>query len=74
MPDEPERRIFQVLVNDEEQYSLFPVELAVPGGWRPVEFTGTEAECVAFVDKAWTDMRPLSQRTADQTAMTRESG
>lgn len=63
MRDEAERT-FQVLVNGEEQYSLFPAELAVPGGWRPAEFTGTEAECVAFVDRVWTDMRPRSQRTA----------
>ncbi|MFB8280459.1 MbtH family protein [Nocardia colli] len=66
MRDEPEQRTFQVLINGEEQYSLFPVELAVPGGWRQAEFTGTEAECMAFVDRVWTDMRPLSQRTSDR--------
>ena len=60
MSDEP---AFQVLVNDEEQHSLFPAELPVPGGWRPAGCTGTEAECVAFVDRVWTDMRPRSART-----------
>jgi MbtH protein len=64
--DETEERAFQVLVNDEEQYSLFPAELPVPGGWRRAEFTGTETECVAFVDRVWTDMRPRSLRTADE--------
>jgi MbtH protein len=64
MPDEADERVFQVLVNDEEQYSLFPAELPVPGGWRTADFVGTEAKCVAFVDTVCTDMRPRSQRTS----------
>ncbi|HZB32291.1 MAG TPA: MbtH family protein [Streptosporangiaceae bacterium] len=56
-------RTFRVLVNHEEQYGLFPAELPVPGGWREAGFTGTEDECVAFVDQAWTDMTPLSLRS-----------
>ncbi|MFB7243756.1 antibiotic synthesis protein MbtH [Streptomyces populi] len=58
----PER--WTVLVNAEEQYGLFPAELPLPDGWRPADFTGTEDECVRYVDEHWTDMRPLSLRKA----------
>ncbi len=50
-----------VLVNDEEQYSLWPIGKEVPAGWRRV-FDGTEEACVAYVDEFWTDMRPKSVR------------
>ncbi|SEP48382.1 MbtH family protein [Amycolatopsis saalfeldensis] len=62
MSDESDERTFRVLVNAEEQYSLFPAVLPVPGGWRSADFTGTEDDCVAFVDRVWTDMRPASTR------------
>jgi MbtH protein len=55
---------FTVVVNDEEQYSIWPTELDVPAGWRPVGHTGTQQECVAHIDEVWTDIRPLSLRTA----------
>jgi MbtH protein len=53
-----------VLVNFEEQYGLYPVGKKVPEGWRTADpnFTGTEDECQAYVDEAWTDMRPASLR------------
>ena len=54
--------IYQVLRNDEEQYSLWPVELDVPAGWSPVGKQGSQAECSAYVDEVWTDMRPRSLR------------
>jgi MbtH protein len=53
---------YQVLVNDEEQYALFPAGLTVPRGWAPAGFSGSEAECAAHVDARWTDTRPLSLR------------
>ena len=49
---------FQVLFNDLGQYSLFPIELPVPGGWHAADFAGTEDECVAFVDKTWIPASP----------------
>lgn len=58
----PER--WTVLINAEEQHGLFPADLPTPAGWRPTDFTGTEEECVAYVDEHWTDMRPLSLRQA----------
>ena len=51
----------KVLVNDEEQYCIWPAAKTVPAGWRSV-FTGSHAYCVAHVDDVWTDMRPKSVR------------
>lgn len=53
---------YRVLVNDEEQYSLWPAHLTVPAGWRTEGPTGTRDECSAYVDTVWTDMRPKSLR------------
>jgi MbtH protein len=57
-----EAAIFTVVVNHEEQYSIWPEDHAIPAGWRMVGKKGTKAECVAYIDEAWTDMRPLSPR------------
>lgn len=53
---------FQVVVNTEGQYSVWPIEMEVPGGWRATGASGTKEECLANVREAWTDMRPLSLR------------
>jgi MbtH protein len=55
---------YQVLLNDEEQYSLWPANREIPTGWRPDGFQGTKEECTAHVDEVWTDMRPRSLREA----------
>ncbi len=52
----------KVVVNDEEQYSIWPVERENPAGWRDAGKTGTKQECLAYVEEVWTDMRPLSLR------------
>ena len=53
---------YQVVVNDEEQYSIWPADRANPLGWRDGGKSGTKAECLAFIKDVWTDMRPLSLR------------
>jgi MbtH protein len=53
---------YQVLINDEEQYSLWPAGHDVPAGWRQVGKEGSREECSAYVDEVWTDMRPRSLR------------
>lgn len=53
---------YQVLVNDEEQYSLWLADHEVPAGWRAAGKEGSKAECMAYVDEVWTDMRPRSLR------------
>lgn len=54
-----------VLVNHEEQYSLWPITKGVPSGWTHV-FEGTQEACLAHVEEVWTDMRPKSVRDATQ--------
>lgn len=66
--DMDENTRYQVLRNDEEQYSLWPVDVEVPAGWQPVGKEGTEAECSAYVDEVWTDMRPRSLRERMENA------
>lgn len=60
MDDDNEQ--FEVLRNDEDQYSLWPVGTDVPAGWHRVGKQGTREECSAYVDEVWTDMRPRSLR------------
>ncbi|NEQ95740.1 MAG: MbtH family NRPS accessory protein [Cyanothece sp. SIO2G6] len=53
---------YRVVVNDEEQYSIWLAERDMPLGWRDVGKTGTKEECLGYIDEVWTDMRPLSLR------------
>jgi MbtH protein len=53
---------FLVLVNDEEQHSLWPAHLDVPAGWRTVHGPDTRQACLDYVEKNWTDLRPLNAR------------
>ena len=52
--------LFQMLMNEAGQYSLWPAALPVPEGWARVAALGSKAECVAYVDAHWTAMRPHS--------------
>jgi MbtH protein len=58
----PEDSIYFVVINHEEQYSIWPEKLAIPEGWRTTDFSGTLYPCVKYIKKVWTDMRPLSIR------------
>nr|WP_242624524.1 MbtH family NRPS accessory protein [Micromonospora kangleipakensis] len=53
---------YRVLVNDEEQCALWPRHKAVPAGWRDAGCAGSRQECLDFVERTWTDMRPRSVR------------
>ncbi|MGV8875222.1 MAG: MbtH family protein [Rhodococcus sp. (in: high G+C Gram-positive bacteria)] len=61
--DDEDGRFF-VLVNDEDQHSLWPTFSEVPQGWRVVFGEDTRAACLEYVEKNWTDMRPRSLREA----------
>jgi MbtH protein len=56
--------VFLVVVNDEQQYAIWPADRDVPAGWRADGTAGDEQECAAHVDRMWTDMRPRSLREA----------
>ncbi|MEU6851064.1 MbtH family NRPS accessory protein [Actinacidiphila alni] len=59
-PFDDEDGRFLVLVNDERQYSMWPVGIPVPKGWDVALSESPHADCVTFVEKNWTDMRPAS--------------
>ena len=53
---------YMVVVNHEEQYSIWPALREPPRGWREVGKRGSKSECLAYIKEVWTDMRPLSLR------------
>ncbi|CAJ1587144.1 MbtH family protein [[Mycobacterium] wendilense] len=61
-PFDDESGSFFVLVNDEEQHSLWPSFADVPAGWTVVHGEAPRAECLEFIEKNWTDIRPKSLR------------
>jgi MbtH protein len=63
-PFDDEDGPFYVLVNDEEQHSLWPAFADVPAGWRTVFGADDRAACLDYVERNWTDMRPRSLREA----------
>ena len=60
--DDSEHTVYKVVVNHEEQYSIWPASQENPAGWRDAGKIGLKAECLAYVKEVWTDMRPLSLR------------
>jgi MbtH protein len=54
--------IYKVVINHEEQYSIWPADREPPLGWQEVGKQGLKAECLAYIKDVWTDMRPLSLR------------
>jgi MbtH protein len=54
--------IFQVVVNEQDQYSIWFADRALPAGWTADGTTGTKQECLQHIEKVWTDMRPRSVR------------
>ena len=53
---------YKVVVNAEEQYSIWPEDREPPIGWKEAGFSGTQDECLEHISRVWTDMRPLSLR------------
>jgi MbtH protein len=54
--------LYKVVVNDEEQYSIWPADRENPLGWHDVEKSGTKRDCLAYIEEVWTDMTPRSLR------------
>jgi MbtH protein len=54
----------RVVVNHEEQHSIWPLRKQIPAGWRDTGFIGSLDECMAHVDEVWPDIRPASLRTS----------
>lgn len=60
--EQADNTIYKVVVNHEEQYSIWPAHRPNPLGWNDGEKSGTKAECLDYIKEVWTDMRPLSLR------------
>jgi MbtH protein len=54
--------VYDVVVNHEEQYSIWPAHKELPPGWSRAGKQGAKAECLAYIEEVWTDMRPRSLR------------
>jgi MbtH protein len=57
-----DQAVYKVVVNHEEQYSIWPVDRESPPGWNDIGKRGPKPECLAYIQEVWTDMRPLSLR------------
>jgi MbtH protein len=62
MDEREDTTIYNVVVNHEEQYSIWPADRENPLGWINADKTGSKTECLAYIKEVWTDMRPLSLR------------
>jgi len=60
--DTEDTTLYNVVVNHEEQYSIWPAYRELPLGWREAGKQGSKAACLAYIQDVWTDMRPLSLR------------
>ncbi len=61
--DDDDTQSYVVVLNDEEQYSIWPCDEERPAGWRAEGTVGARQQCLEHIDVVWTDMRPLSART-----------
>ena len=71
--EEEDTTTYKVVVNHEEQYSIYPDYKGNPLGWKDVSKSGTKQECLDYIDEVWTDMRPLSLRKKMEEAAQRKS-
>lgn len=60
--EQEDSRTYLVVVNAEEQYSIWPMEKNIPSGWSAVGKQGRKSDCLQYIEEVWTDMRPLSLR------------
>jgi MbtH protein len=72
--DDTDTHRYVVVVNDEEQYSIWIEGRELPAGWRADGVAGTKAACLAHIDSVWTDMRPASLRRAMAERVTAAAG
>jgi MbtH protein len=62
MSEREDTKIYKVVINTEEQYSIWPANRQNPNGWKDVGKSGKKQECLDYIKEVWIDMRPLSLR------------
>src|SRR5262249_7762504 len=72
-PDREDTTVYKVVVNHEEQYSIWPDYKEIPLGWKDVGKSGLKPECLTYIKEVWTDMRPLSLRKKMEEAERRRA-
>jgi MbtH protein len=60
--DTEDTTIYNVVIDEEERYSIYPDYREIPSGWKAVGKSGRKSECLEYIKEVWTDMRPLSLR------------
>ena len=68
MEERQDNTIYKVVMNHEEQYSIWPADREIPLGWKDVGKIGPKADCLTYIKEVWTDMRPLSLRKGMEEA------
>lgn len=71
--EQQDKTIYAVVINHEEQYSIWPVGRDIPLGWKEVGKSGPKEECLDYIEKVWTDMRPLSLRKQMEEAAQKQA-
>lgn len=66
--EEEDDTVYMAVVNDEEQYSIWPADRELPRGWMAAGKAGPKREVLAWIEEVWTDMRPLTLRKKMQDA------
>lgn len=66
--EQEDATIYEVVVNHEEQYSIWPANREIPAGWNAAGKQGLKPECLAWIKEVWIDMRPLSLRRRMEVA------
>jgi len=64
--EDEDTALYKVVVNHEEQYSIWPADRDPPVGWRTADQIGKRAECLEYINNVWVDMRPLSLRRREE--------
>lgn len=62
MENNQSEQLYDVVLNDEGQYSIWPVEKSLPLGWNKTGTQGVKEACLSYINEVWTDMRPISLR------------
>ncbi|MCW8923326.1 MAG: MbtH family NRPS accessory protein [Gammaproteobacteria bacterium] len=57
-------KLYSVVMNEQQQYSIWPNDLGLPSGWEIVVKATSKQECLEYIEKVWTDLRPLSVRNS----------
>jgi len=60
--------LYRVVVNHEDQYSIWPAAKSIPAGWRGIGDPDSRENCLNKIADLWTDMRPASIRATEQSA------